>query len=190
MYGRGVIMGLTVAALLTGCSGAQNEGATLPSVTESATSAAAPSTPTPTPTASTPGAISEAEALALAKKYFEAMTQVAHEGSGFERFEELTHPTCAPCKEQAERLRRLTQGGRRVVGGDVQVVDTLTDSLLGGTALIRVTTRALPGTVVDGSGEVVDRLPEEDLVDQVLTIAVTPEGIRVVDVLDLGARAR
>lgn len=189
MHGREAIIGLAVAAFLAGCGGDGDEATTLPSVTDSPTSAAT-SAATPTPSASTPGVISEGEAVTLAKKYFDVMTQVAHEGTGFERFEELTHPSCDPCKEQAQRLRDLTHGGRHVVGGDVQVVETLTDSLIGGTALIRVTTRALAGTVVDGSGEIVDKLPEEELVDQVLTIAVTPEGTRVVDLLDLGARAR
>jgi hypothetical protein len=196
MQRRAAFIGLlTIVALLGACGGDNDKPTTLPSASEPETSVptaatASSTSATPAPGASTPGVIQEGEAVALAKQYFEVMTEVAHDGSGFERFEQLTHPTCMPCKQQADRLRMLTDGGKRVVGGDVQVLETITDSLMGRTALIRVATKALPGTVVDRSGDVVDELPEEDVVDQVLTIAITPEGTRVVDILDLGPRLR
>jgi hypothetical protein len=187
MYGRGAIMGLTVAALLTGCSGAQNEAATLPSVTESATSAA-PAIPTATPTASTPGVIKADDAVALARKFYEVITQVAHDGGGLERYHAVVHPSCEPCRLQENRLNEVLQNGQRVVGGDLVVVDTAVDRVAGNTALIRVGTKSLPGRIVDARGATVANLPEDPLSDEVVTIALTPEGMRVVNVILLGER--
>jgi hypothetical protein len=194
MQRRAALIGLlTIVALLGGCGGDNDEPTTLPSVSEPATSPATTPTPsatatTPAPGASTSGTIDGDEAIALARKYYETITLVAHEGRGHNRFDALTHPSCVPCKEQADRLRMLTQDGQRVVGGDVQVVETNVDSLMGGTALIRVATQSDPSRVVDSSGSTVDTLPAGPLSDQVLTIAVTDQGVRVVDILALGKR--
>jgi hypothetical protein len=187
MYGRGAIMGLTVAALLTGCSGAQDEAATLPSVTESATSAA-PATPTPTPTVSTPGAITAAQAKKTATQFFAAVNQVAQEGGGYERYESIVHADCRPCGQQGERLRSLTANGQRVVGGVIEVVDLRVDQLAGNTALVKVGIQSGPASVVNAHGARVDTMPAAKLSDVVLTIAVTPDGVVVVDILELGER--
>jgi hypothetical protein len=192
MQRRAAFIGLlTVVALLSGCGGEDEKPATLPSVSEEpeTSQASAPTaSPTPTSAASTQAGISAEEAVALARKYYETITLIAHEGQGLERFDALVHSSCMPCQEQAQRIREVLAGGNHVVGGDLIIVDTRVDSVAGNTAHIKVGTKSLEGKVIDESGEVIDTLPADPVTDQVLTVALTPDGVRIVDLLALGAR--
>jgi hypothetical protein len=195
MQRRAAFIGLlTIVALLGACGGDNDKPTTLPSVSEPATSPAGASAPmataatTPARASSTPSVVTAQEAVALARRFYEVITQVAHDGDGLERYRAVVHPSCEPCQQQENRLTEVLQNGQRVVGGDLVVVDTAVDRIAGNTALIRVGTRTLPGRIVDADGTTVATLPEDSLSDEVVTVALTPEGLRVVNVILLGER--
>jgi hypothetical protein len=168
----------------------QRQADQLPSVSEPATSPATAKTASSTPpsAASTPTGITAEEATNAAERFVDAMNQVAQEGGGYERYDSTVHSSCEPCVRQGERLRSLTANGKRVVGGVVKVVDLRIDRLAGNTALIIVSLESASGHVVDPKGETVESLPATPLSDVVLTIARTPDGVRVVNILELGER--
>jgi hypothetical protein len=191
MQRRAALIGsVTLVALLGGCGGDNDRPTTLPSVSEPARSSESAPTASSTPPSatSTPTGITAEQAVALARKYYETITLIAHEGRGLERFDTLVHDSCVPCREQASRIKEVLSGGNHVVGGDLIVVDTRVDSVAGNTAHIKVGTKSLEGKVVDESGEVIDTLPADPVTDQVLTVAITPAGVRIVDLLALGVR--